>query len=146
MKHFKEHFSYDKEDNSRINSTFIPNRPEEDLTVQSYADEADINVMIKRFGIASVAKPQAPGYYDFTTAPTDYMEAHMAIIEADRRFAQVPARIRAQHENNPAKFAAWLADEKNADQARELGLMKPKPVPPAPMNVRVIPDDPKPSA
>jgi len=138
---FKEQFSYDPDTNSDNNS-HVFTKDDEDRTVQSYKEDADINVMIRRFGIAALAKPQEAGYYDFTNAPRDYMEALNAINEADRRFAQVPAEIRARHENNPAKFAKWLLDEANAEEARKLGLLKPKPDAPKPIEVRVIPEPP----
>jgi len=136
---FKEQFSYDPDANSDDNSHTVT-KEDEDRTVQSYKEDADINVMIRRFGISAVAKPQEAGFYDFTNAPADYMEALNAINEADRRFATVPAEIRARHENNPAKFAAWLHDENNADEARKLGLLKPLPEIRKPIEVRVIPE------
>jgi len=138
---FKEQFSYDPDANSDENSHVVT-KADEDMTVQSYKEDTDINVMIRRFGISAVAKAQDPGYYDFTNAPADYMEALNAINEADRRFATVPAEIRARHENNPAKFAAWLGDKANEDEARKLGLLKPKAEPAKPIEVRVIPEPP----
>lgn len=139
MKRWREHGSYDPDVVSAQAATeYDDTDPSNDRTVQSYADEADINIMIKRFGIAHVAKPQPVGYYDFTDAPANYQEALNAVIEADRRFAQVPASIRARVDNNPAKFAEWLAHEANRDEAIKLGLINRPPKDPGPMKVEVI--------
>lgn len=139
MRKFIEHGNYDPDLNSAQSATqYDETDLEKDRTIQSYKDEADINVMIKRFGIAAVAKPQPAGYYDFQEAPADYQSALNAVLEAERRFAEVPAAIRARVDNNPAKFAAWLAHDANQEEARKLGLIKPAPPKSGPMKVEVV--------
>lgn len=143
---FREHYSYDPDIvSAQATTEYDTSDPDNDRTVQSYKDEADINVMIKRFGIAAVAKPQDMGYYDFTAAPADYQEALNSVIDAERRFAEVPAEIRARVDNNPKKFAEWINHEANREEAIKLKLLKRPPKAPEPQKVEII-NPPKPPA
>lgn len=115
---------------------FDPDDPDEDRTIQSAVEDADINVMIKRFGLAKVAQPQPAGYYDLSEL-TDFQTSLNLIDEMRGRFMEIPAGIRAQFDNDPGQFAGWLRDENNHEEARKMGLLTPKAVEPPPMKVEV---------
>lgn len=96
------------------------------LAQQHQADEADINTIVKRFGITGVL-PQnvrAPQFIDFDEV-FDYQSALEAIAAADRSFMSMPAEVRARFNNDPQAFVAFCSDPGNLDEMRKLGLALP---------------------
>lgn len=115
-------------------------------TIQSAAEDADINVMMKRFGVTgkmpdSVRLPQ---FGDFSGV-NDYATALQAVIDADDEFMVLPADLRARFANSPQKFLEFCSDEKNRDELDKLGLLKPK-VPQVIPTVKVLQEAPPPSS
>lgn len=104
------------------------------LTVQSERDDADINVIVARFGLTGTMPENVrlPTYEDFTESITDYATALRVIQEADASFMSIPASVRSQFDNDPQKFLEFVSNPANIDKMRELGLAKPKVDPPAP--------------
>jgi len=97
------------------------------------AEDADINVIMKRFGITGQMPNDVrmPEYGDFTEAQ-DYQEALHVLMYADEQFMRLPGDLRARFQNDPAKFMDFFHDPKNADELITLGLRNapaPKPVP-----------------
>lgn len=104
-------------------------------TKQSFAEEADINTLIKRFGIGNPLPSGAriPSYGDFSSVGT-YQDALHVLDAADRAFMAVPANVRSRFGNNPALFVDFFNDSANRDEAVRLGLVPPAPavvVPPS---------------
>lgn len=102
---------------------------DESLTLQSQAADADINVIVKRFGITGVM-PQGfklPTYQDFEGL-FDYRSAVEAVRNAQYMFVQVPADIRARFDNDPGKFMAFCVNPANLAELRKMGLAKPEDV------------------
>lgn len=101
---------------------------EDSLTNQSDAQEADINILVKKFGITGQL-PQITGlqplYGDFTSAE-DYRTSLDRINAAKDAFNRIPAHIRKEFDNNPAKFIQFASDEKNIEKLREWKLATPK--------------------
>ena len=96
------------------------------LTVQADAIDADINVIVKRFGITGMM-PQAvrlPEYSDYEDV-FDFHSAQLAILEGERQFMALPADVRAKFDNDAGKFFDIAANPDNIDYLRELGLAKP---------------------
>ena len=94
-------------------------------TKQSFKKECDINEILHQFRktgmIRHVAKRQ--GYYgDFIKAPT-YHAALNLIHEAQVMFMELPAQVRAEFDNDPAKFLDFVHNEENEDAMREMGLL-----------------------
>ncbi|WNK12756.1 MAG: internal scaffolding protein [Microvirus sp.] len=114
----------------------------ESLTQQSMRDEADINVLVKRFGVTGQmpVSVRVPEYQDFD-AVFDYQSAQNAIIEADRSFMAMPADVRNRFGNSPQAFLEFCANPDNLDEMRKLGLAVPAPevVPPEPVVTPVTP-------
>lgn len=77
----------------------------ESLTIQSHSEDADINVLMRRFG---VIPPQAmevrtPMYGDFTGI-RDFRTAVTVVAEAQDAFLRLPSAIRHTYENDPQLF------------------------------------------
>lgn len=126
---FRAAFGYDTEVAS--NETAISFVGEESLTMQSMAEDADINVLMARFGLTGRMpdNPRLPMAGDFVDVG-DFRSALHAVMDATDRFNELPAKVRARFSNDPAELIDFLADDSNRKEAEALGLMKP-PVPPA---------------
>lgn len=98
------------------------------LTVQSDGEEADINNIVRKFGLTG-QMPQGlrvPTYEDFTEVG-DYRSAQQALVSARESFMQLPAHVRARFENDPQAFLEFCTEERdgklvNIDEMRKLGL------------------------
>lgn len=114
-------------------TTNLPSR-----TRQAFKDETDINRILGKWrttGVVLHANVGTPVYGDFTKA-SDYMTSLNSLMEAQALFASMPARVRKECENNPAKLIALIENPENADLLQELGLKNP--VSPEPVPVPVI--------
>lgn len=104
------------------------------LTVQSERDEADINVLVKRFGITGVM-PQnvrVPRYEDFEGV-FDFQSAMNAARSAQESFNMMPADIRSRFGNDPQAFYEYCTAQedgklKNLAEMRKMGLAVPEEV------------------
>lgn len=111
----------------------------ESRTRQEFADECDINVIMKKYQRTGVM-PQStrpPVYVDNWDAP-DFQGAMNMLLEADRAFMQLPAVVRREFENDPAQFVEFAMDSKNMPKLKEWGLTAPEKAPDAPMRVEVV--------
>ena len=81
-------------------------------TVQSQAEDADINVIVKRFGLTGQvpANVRVPSYEDFGDTVFDYRSALDAINLADRSFMAMPANVRARFHNSPQEFLEYCQE------------------------------------
>lgn len=98
------------------------------LTVQSEAEDADINTIVKRFGLTGEL-PQnvrVPLPEDFVQT-SDYHTALNQLIAADEAFMQFPAEVRARFKHDPAELIAFVADDKNYEEAVKLGIANARP-------------------
>lgn len=101
-------------------------KPDEKVhTQQQFADDADINVIMRKWakdGVDPQANRTVPRFGDFSEVDS-YQDANQAIINANADFAELPAAIRRRMENDPAKLLGFLADAANEAEAIELGLL-----------------------
>lgn len=109
---------------------------DDSLTHQSFAEDADLNVLVKRFGLDKVAVPPAaddPRFYgDFSDVP-DLRTALDLVNDATNRFMELPPQLRAKFDNNPAKLWHFVNDPDNGPEAVRLGLLRaPDPTPAEP--------------
>lgn len=110
------------------------------LAVQSQADEADINTIVRNFGLTGKVpeNPRVPSFGDFSEV-FDYQSAMNAIIEVNSGFMELPAEVRARFDNDPQKLLLFADNPANLEEMRKLGLAKPK------IDMPVIPEgDPTP--
>ena len=98
------------------------------MTQQHFAAECDINNIMKRYqntgiltepGLGSGFRPMFGDFSDVS----DYQTAQNAVIEVQDAFAQLPSRVRARFDNDPAALLEFLGKEENRDEAVSLGLV-----------------------
>lgn len=96
------------------------------LTKQSFAEEVDINTIVRRFGLTGQLPEnvRAPTYADFEEV-VDYQTALNAVLAAQSAFMELPANVRERFGNDPQKFVEFTSDDNNKDEARRLGLLMP---------------------
>lgn len=89
------------------------------LAVQSQAEEADINVIVKRFGVTGMLPESVriPQYGDFT-GPSDFQSSMEYVAAAQSAFMELPAALRAEFNNDPGEFLAYAEDPANAEALR----------------------------
>lgn len=106
--------------------------PDDSVTQQQFAEECDINNIVRRFGLTGELPEnyRAPVSGDFTGI-TDYHTALTAVRQAEERFMEMPGELRYKFANDPNRLIGFLDDPNNRAEAIALGLVNPPP-PPAP--------------
>lgn len=97
------------------------------MTKQEFADECDINVLMRRFqstGDISVLNftTRRPMSGDFTSAPESYHEALNFVTDTKNEFMKLNADIRSRFHNDPQEFLTFISDASNAEEMVRLGL------------------------
>lgn len=97
------------------------------LTQQSFAEEVDINTIVRRFGLGyePPLNTRMPLNGDFEGV-FDFQSAMNVIVAAREAFDAQPAEVRARFHNNPAEFVDFCSDDENYEEARRLGLVDPE--------------------
>jgi len=62
-----------------------------------------------------------PTYGDFTNA-TDYLTSQVTVMDAIADFERLPAQVRKECENDPAKFLAMVQEEEQLQKLVDAGL------------------------
>lgn len=111
------------------------------LAIQSQKEEADINTIVRKFGVTGLA-PQnvdVPSFQAFEDV-FDFRTAMDAINAANRSFMAMDAEVRARFNNDPQRFIRFCEDEKNVDEMKKMGLAvdRPKPEEPKPQKVEIV--------
>lgn len=101
-------------------------------TIQSGKEEADINTIVRRFGLTGELPRgvRMPTYLDFEGV-FDYQSALNSIRAAEMSFEAMPADVRSRFHNDPAEFVDFCSDDANRAEAERLGLVPAKPTPQA---------------
>lgn len=109
-------------------ATAIECDPAQDKTLQQYKEEADINTMIRRFGVMGTVERSRgnPVYGDFTIA-RDFQSSLEAVRAAQRDFDALPAEIRERFANDPGRLLRFVENDANREEAQRLGLLRSKP-------------------
>lgn len=98
-----------------------------EVTKQSHKDECDINRILKQYqktGLITHVQSARPTYTDLPN-DIDFQSAMNTIIKANDVFADLPAKVRAAFDNDPATFLAAFDDPSQAEKLREYGLLNP---------------------
>ena len=95
-------------------------------TQQHFKDEVNINTIMRKARRSGVLpyKGDKESHFQDLTGCTDYLEAQNRVIEIKQKFSELPANIRNKFKNEPDAILKYLQDPKNADEARELGLLR----------------------
>lgn len=93
------------------------------LTQQDQKEDADINVLVRRFGVTGEMpiSTRMPMYQDFADV-FDFRTAVETVKQAEEAFLQVPAEIRARFHNDPGAFAEFCEKPENLPELRKMGL------------------------
>lgn len=96
---------------------------DESLTVQSFTEDADINTLVRRFGITGIPLANVTDEVVDTTNAPDLR----AILEARRAaangFSGLPMKIRKRFHNSPEELWDFLNDPENVEEGIRLGLL-----------------------
>lgn len=115
---------------------------EEDMAVQGDKDEADINVMLKRFAVTGQIKTvnRQALFGDFSQV-TDLQTALNVARAAQEEWLKLPSDLRWELHQDPARLEAWLSEEANRPLAEKLGLLDPpKRIEPIPVSIPTLED------
>nr|AVQ10245.1 internal scaffolding protein VP3 [Gokushovirinae environmental samples] len=125
---------------------------EPSMTKQSFKEECDINNIVRKFEatgqIDHINQAHAQGL--FTDLPTglDLQTALNMKQQAESAFMALPAKIRAQFDNDPVEFVTFVEDPANQQQLIDWGLAtdtrppKPPTPPAAPPTPPAAPPEP----
>ena len=118
--------AYDQKENERMSLETGYRETMPSLTQKQFAKDADLNELVKRFGVDKMPIPPAvmdPSYYG--ELPPDYnlATAMRTVREAQERFEALPAPLRERFANEPAQLWDFVNDSANADEAVALGLL-----------------------
>jgi len=100
--------------------------PENGRTKQEFKNECDINTIMARFdktGILAFTNRFQPQYGDATGI--EFQNSMETIAAGRSMFQELPSAIRARFQNDPARFLDFVHDERNAEEMREMGLLRP---------------------
>lgn len=127
---FRTEYNYDRNEVSDETGT---KNLEKSMTKQEFAEDADINTIIERFGIGyeMPVNHMPPRSGDFTNLP-DFTGAVKMVRQAQEVFNALPAKIRNRFQNEPSKYIEFFEDPDNYDEAVKLGLAMPRPPEPDP--------------
>lgn len=94
---------------------------------QSMQAECDINAIMKKFAKTGAITHlnQHQGDYGNFIGADNYHNALNQILEADKMFQTIPSNIRADFENDAAKYLAFAENPENIEQMRKYGLAPP---------------------
>ena len=98
--------------------------PEKSLSKQEFKDECDINIIMKKYGpreMVPLGGTRQPMFGDFTQV-VDYASAMEQTQDAYEQFMELPAELRAMHDNDPQRFIDWF-DAADEEALRNAGLI-----------------------
>lgn len=115
-------FNYDRDQASLEAGLSID--PGEKMTQEQFAKEADINEIVRRFGITgqlptNLAVPLSGEFVEVS----DFKSAMDAVMAAQDEFMRLPGEVRARFGNDPGQLIAFLEDPGNRAEAEQLGLV-----------------------
>ncbi len=116
------------------------------MTKQSFADECNVNNIMKRFertGILDHLNTHRGDYANYVGVE-DYKTSLDRIHAANDAFMTIPAAVRAKFDNDAGKFVAFAENPDNLDEMVSLGLANRPPVGDAPGDVIIPPGTPVP--
>lgn len=97
------------------------------MTKQSFRDECDVNLILKRFestGVVDHLASSNPRYGDFTSAE-DYQTSLNIVMSAEDSFMSLDPKIRLRFDNDPVLFLDFVGNPANNTELIALGLAKP---------------------
>lgn len=96
------------------------------MTQQQFKDECDVNNILSKYkksGLLTHVNKGKATFGDFTTLE-DYQTSVEKVMAAQDSFSKLPSEVRNRFQNDPGKIIDFLSDEKNHEEAVQLGLMQ----------------------
>lgn len=129
---FKTPFNHDTNEESE-RTAFESDEPS--MTQQHQKDDADINVIVKRFGVTGqLPTVQMPPSYENFGEIFDFQSAMETMKAATDSFMALPAATRSRFNNDPAVFVGYVdhcVEMGDLAPLREMNLALPEKLPPA---------------
>lgn len=96
------------------------------MTKQSFKDECDINNIMRKYQKNALVTHlnQYQGQYADVTGAVDYHTAMNVVTRAHSMFMTLPAELRKDFGNDPARFLDFATDPANEEKLVEMGLKK----------------------
>ena len=101
-----------------------PEKIYHDRTKQSFMDECDITKIIsqyRRTGIVTHLN-RAQAVFEDVSEMGDYRQALQQVEYAQTLFMELPSKVRARFDNDPAAFLDFVTDPANLEEVQEMGL------------------------
>lgn len=111
------------------------------MTVESEAEECDINFILNRFLKTGYAPEMRPGVFgDATEVPASYHDAMTLVARATEQFMTVPPHIREKFGNDPAVFLDAVLNPARKQEMIDLKVFAPDEIvgDSRPLNVPVV--------
>lgn len=113
-------YNYNRDDAS-LSTGLTCNDPT--LTKQSFADECDINNIVRQFGLTGKLPDDIrPATYGDFEGIFDFHTAMNAVALAGEEFDKLPADIRYRFHNDPGAFVEFCSNVDNLEEMRKMGL------------------------
>lgn len=117
----------------------IKSGEEKILAEQNHKGVVDINEIVRKSGgfdrIASTQNIQA---MEYNSDPYDNFEEMANLVaRGNEAFMSLPAKVRDEFANSPARYMDYVRNPENKDKLIERGWMNPPPTPPEPIQVSV---------
>ncbi|ALS03674.1 VP3 [Gokushovirus WZ-2015a] len=110
-------------------------------TRQEFAEECDINTIMagyERTGVISHMNRREPMYVDLSEMPDNLADTLSMLESATAAFMSLPAKARAEFDNDAVKWVDFASDPRNNAKMVEWGLTKPADPIPEPVKVEVV--------
>lgn len=114
---------------------------ERSLTKQSFKDQADVNLVVRRYateGTLPYVNPR-PGVFGDVSGAVQLQEAIELVRDANDSFQGLPSSVRTLADNSAVNFLQMLSTPDGVSDLQEVGFL---PTPPAPTPVVETPPTP----
>lgn len=100
---------------------------DESRTKQSEAESCEINNIMARYEKTGLLEHiNENGRYEDLPDGIEYHDALNLVLEAQQSFDDLPATIRKEFDNEPAKFLSFVENPDNIEALTKMGLATPK--------------------
>lgn len=122
----------EKRANGKVRVATINEEPSR--TQQQFRDQVNVNSIMakyKKTGLIDHVRDN-PGTYSDMTQIGSYQDALQKVINAQQTFETLPSNLRQKFGHDPQQLITFLSDDKNYDEAVQLGLVIQKEQPQTP--------------
>lgn len=92
-------------------------------TQQSHKDGCDINRLVRLYSTGAIKMdPLSPD--DFReSGDMTYHEAHNFVKQIEEKFEELPAKVRAEFQNDPSEFHKFIQNPENLERITDQGVL-----------------------